>query len=157
MGMKEAFDIFFQKREDFYRKYKDVDLPVPMKPVLQSASIDFAEIEDKLGFEIHPSIKEYLSTYWFQDIEGFFQYQNMNLFGILSEKEIDKTIEIGFCVGADHYLKENKYWVIGASDPEIIMVNNSTGEVTGVILYEESTEHIADSIEELIKNIECEV
>ncbi|MDE5792824.1 MAG: SecY-interacting protein Syd, partial [Oscillospiraceae bacterium] len=40
---------------------------------------------------------------------------------------------------------------------EIIMVNNSTGEVTGVILYEESTEHIADSIEELIKNIECEV
>ena len=157
MSMKEAFDIFFQKRDEFYEKYKDVDLPVSMKPVFQSAPTDFAEIEDKLGFKIHPSIKEYLSTYWFNNIEGFFQYQNMNLFGILPEKEINKTIEIGFFVGEDHYLKENKYWVIGASDPEIIMVNNSTEEVTGGILYEESSEHIADSIEELIKNIECEV
>ena len=157
MSMKEAFDIFFQKRDEFYKKYKDVDLPVPMKPVPQSAPIDFTEIEDKLGFKIHPSIKEYLSTYWFDYIEGFFQYQYMNLFGMLPEKEIDKIIETGFLVGEGHYLKENKYWVIGASDPEIIMINNSTGEVTGVIPYEESSEHIVDSIEELIKNIECEV
>ena len=106
-----------------------------MKPVLQSAPIDFTGIEDKLGFKIHPSIKAYLSTYWFDDMEGFFQYKYVHLNGLLSNKNMINVFKYGFVKDDFHYLKENKYWAIGISDPEIIIVNNSTGEVTGVICY----------------------
>ncbi len=104
MSMKEAFDIFFQKRDKFYEKYRDVDLPIPMKPVLQSAPIDFTEIEDKLGFKIHPSIKEYLSTYWFDDIEGFFQYKYVHLNGLLSNKNMINVFKYGFVKDDFNYL-----------------------------------------------------
>ena len=157
MSMKEAFDIFFQKRDKFYEKYRDVDLPIPMKPVLQSAPIDFTEIEDKLGFKIHPSIKEYLSTYWFDEIEGFFNNRYINIKGVQKIEAIYNDVIIGFSIGEEHFLKDSPYWYIGGCDPYSMFVNNTTGEVTAVITYERKSIHLSDSISELITNIKCEL
>ena len=128
-----------------------------MKPVLQSAPIDFTEIEDKLGFKIHPSIKEYLSTYWFDDIEGFFQYKYVHLNGLLSNKNMINVFKYGFVKDDFNYLKKQKYFLIGITDSEDIFVNNETGEVIRVICYEHSSNNFANSIEEFIKGIDCEV
>lgn len=157
MSMKEAFDIFFEKRDKFYEKYEDVDLPLPMKPIIQTTTVNFIEIEDKLGFKIHISIKEFLSIYWFDKIEGFFKLHPVELSGIVPENNLVKNIEVGFLVGKEHFLKDNKYWYLGCSDPYSLLINNLTGEVTAVINDENKSIHIADSIEELIKNLECEI
>lgn len=156
MSMKEAFDVYFEKRNRFYEKYKNVDLPVPMKPILQSTPVNFMEIENALGFKIHPSIKEFLSVYWFDKIEGFFKFHPVELSGIMPGKEVFKNIEVGFLVGKDHYLKDNRYWYLGNSDPYSIYVNNLTGEVTAVITYESKSKYLTDSVEVLVRNLECE-
>lgn len=127
-----------------------------MNPVIQTTPINFMEIEDKLGFKIHISIKEFLSIYWFDKIEGFFNLHPIELSGIIPCEGIFRNIEVGFLVGNDHYLKDNRYWYLGNSDPYSIYVNNSTGEVTAVITYENKSTHITDSIEELVRNLECE-
>ena len=58
-------------RKQFFEKYKEVDLPLPMTPIAQDKPFDFRKLEKEMGFVIHSDIKAFLSTYWFYMIEGF--------------------------------------------------------------------------------------
>ena len=92
MGMKEAFEAFFEEMDRNSLK-KTGKLPrVPYKeglvskdliqletlekgyavwrPQLQKEKVSFEEIEKELGFTIHSQIKKYLNTYWFRKIEA---------------------------------------------------------------------------------------
>ena len=93
MGMKEAFEAFFEEM-DRNSMEKFGELPrVPYmegivskelllldtlskdgyavwRPRLQEDKISFEKIEEELGFKINPQIKEFLNTYWFRKLEA---------------------------------------------------------------------------------------
>ncbi len=49
MNMKDAFEHFFMLRKQFFEKYKEVDLPLPMTPIAQDKPFDFRKLEKKNG------------------------------------------------------------------------------------------------------------
>lgn len=183
MRMKEAFDTFFEEMTQNYLKKKGVPPKAPCqeekyptglflldtlddngyaqwKPRLQEKAISFENIEKKLGFPIHPQIKEYLSTYWFLALDGRIQTQSrkivLRLNGLTPYNDLDERIISGFDNEQTHYLSDHKYFLIGTycmidgNDSYLIHVNNDTGEVTAVEVIDKISIKLADSIEELL-------
>ncbi len=156
MSMTEAFDHFFMIRKQFFEKYRNVDLPQPMIPIVQSEQINFEEIEIKLGFTIHHDIKAFLSAYWFDMIEGFFVNRYVNIHGVLNIESVINDITAGFDMGDKLFLSDARYWYLGGCDPYSLYVNNTTGEVMAIIPYENEAILISDSISNLIMHLKCE-
>lgn len=156
MQVRDAFAHFFALREQFYRKYKD-ELPQPAAPVLMTEQVDFAHAEAILGFPVHPDIKAYLSAYQFEMIEGFVQKIYVNLYGVQNPEDVEQMLLFGFSMGKAHFLDEAHEWYLGGGDPYEMYVNNTTGEVTAAIPYEQKSVHIADSIADFLMMMQCEL
>ena len=62
MTVKQALEHYFEVKSDFYCKYKDVDLPKPIKPIEITQEVDFEEIEKELGFSIYTDIKSFVGS-----------------------------------------------------------------------------------------------
>lgn len=157
MGMKDAFDHYFMLREQFYEKYRDADLPQPMIPILQNDHFNFEELESNLGFIIHDDIKAFLSAYWFDMIEGFFMDRYVNIHGCQNTESVINDIITGFAMGDKLFLSDAQYWYLGGCDPYSMYVNNTTGEVMGVITYEKQVLPLSDSISNIIMSMKCEL
>lgn len=186
MSMKEAFDIFFEEMTQNYLKKKGVPPKAPCneekyptglflmdtldengyaqwKPKLQGNAVSFENIEKELGFKIHPQIKDYLSTYWFLDLDGRLQTQEnkivLRLNGLTPYNDLNERIVSGFDNEQSHYLSDHKYFLIGTycmidgNDSYLIHVNNDTGEVTAVEVMDKISITLANSIEELLMNM----
>lgn len=184
--MKEAFDIFFEEMTQNYLKKKGVPPKAPCneekyptglflmdtldengyaqwKPKLQGNAVSFENIEKELGFKIHPQIKDYLSTYWFLDLDGRLQTQEnkivLRLNGLTPYNDLNERIVSGFDNEQSHYLSDHKYFLIGTycmidgNDSYLIHVNNDTGEVTAVEVMDKISITLANSIEELLMNM----
>ena len=130
---------------------------VQWQPKLQNEPVDFESLEKELGFKIHKSIKDFFSIYWFEIIEGHYEGTHIWLDGITPPMDILEKVREGFNKGSVHHLKDDKYFGIGAFDPMAIFVNNRTGEVTAALFHEEISEHMADSIEELMSIIQEDI
>ena len=179
MSMREAFDNYFYKLNEYWKekgKYpktvymKECDvkggiyLPntidefgyVQWQPVLQKQSVDFAQLESELGFKIHKSIKEFHSIYWFERIECLFSGRNnMWLDGVLpynvcSPEAVLKNLKNGFDNCMEDYLNDDIYFEIGGADSDGIYVNNTTGKVFIADVYEQVRFDLANSIESLL-------
>lgn len=157
MNVKKAFNHFFMLRKQFYEKYREVDLPQPMTPIVQNEQLNFEELESSLGFTIHYDIKAFLSVYWFDMIEGFFMNRYVNIHGIQNTESVINDIITGFAMGDKLFLSDARYWYLGGCDPYSMYVNNTTGEVMAVIPYENQAMLLSNSISDLIMNTKCEL
>ena len=188
MSMKEAFDVFFEEivknwlekrgrrpqipcrpkdREKYGVLIVDDDSNqgnyVCWKPQLQTKKIDFEKCEEILGYEIHPQIKEYVSTYWFVNLEGVIYKEgnriSLQLNAILPNYNMEQYIVGSFDNRETHYLIDEEYFLIGTycsycgDDSYLVHVDNKTGCVYIVQVIEQISIKIADSIEELLNNM----
>ncbi|MDO5558295.1 MAG: SecY-interacting protein Syd [Oscillospiraceae bacterium] len=156
MSMRESFEIFFEKQSDLYYSCRDFIIKDPPKAYKQTEPVSFDKIEKSLGFIIHQSIKEYFSTYYFEQLEGFFEHEWFYMLNIMPSDHLSEIITTGFRNGKDNYHEDSKYFVIGTSKTGKVMVNNTTGEVTKVTSDEKTSKHFADSLEEFLRHVECE-
>ncbi len=186
MSMKEAFETFFEEMTQNYIKKKGVPPravcneeknPTGLflletlddngyaqwKPKLQEKPVSFDSVEKKLGFSIHPQIKDFLSTYWFLALDGRIQTPDekviLRLNGLTPYSNLDNRIIYDFDSKETHYLHEHKYFLIGTfcsiggNDSYLVQVNNNTGEVTAVDVMDKRSVKLANSIEDLLMNM----
>ena len=138
MSMKEAFDTFFEKSNNSWKRQWGTLPTVPncekfancplitstvnekkdleWQPKLQTEPIDFKPIEKSLGFEINDQIKEYLSTYWFLSLEGRTgMVEQLVLDEVLpkSQQRFLEDVEFFFNKKELHYLEHGNYFLIG--------------------------------------------
>lgn len=184
MSMKEAFDTFFEKNNNSWKrqwgtlptiptceKYANCPLTISTvngekdlewQPKLQTEPIDFKPLEEELGFSINPQIKEYLSTYWFLPLEGKtdrVDYLVLNELLPQSQQSFLQNVEFFFNRKEFHYLEHGNYFLIGSfccierDDSYLVHVDNDTGEVFAVQNFDKVSIKIADSIENLLKEM----
>ena len=186
MSMKEAFDTFFEEMDrstiealghrpsiPYLEGYVLKDLILldtldshgyaEWRPELQKESVSFDDVEEKLGFAIHPQIKEFCSTYWFRKLEGVIETAEGKIYfsldQILPSFDLKEIMFDGFKHCGSHYLKDHKYFLIGSFcnvcgiDSYLVFVNNDTCEVTAVHAGDKKSIKLADSIEELLFNM----
>lgn len=186
MSMKEAFDIFFEEMTDNFLKKRgkkpfaycdEKNRPTGLflmetlnaggyaewKPKLQDHPVSFDNIEQLLGFSIHPQIKSYFSTYWFLPLEATYHLNQKEIdfciIGINQYSSLETIIKDNFNFEGAHYLSDHNYFLLGTycnidgNDSYLVEVNNETGEVMAVEVQEKKSMKLADSIEELLKNM----
>lgn len=186
MSMKEAFDAFFGEMTQNWLQKRGIPPQAPCnekrrptglflletlndkgyaqwRPKEQESKVDFKEIENKLGFSIHPQIKEFLSTYWFLPLDGIIHTTSgeveLRLSGLTMYTNIEERIKSSFNSEGTHYLTDHKYFLIGTfcsiggDDSFLVQVNNDTGEVTAVEVMDKVSIKLANSIEELLRNM----
>lgn len=121
-------------RKQFFEKYKEVDLPLPMTPIAQDKPFDFRKLEKEMGFVIHSDIK-----------------------GVQKPEEVINDLVTGFAMGDALFLSDARYWYLGGCDPYSMYVNNTTGKVIAVIPYENQAICLSDSISNLVMYMKCEL
>lgn len=183
MSVKEAFDIYFEKRAkriELLRKVPynkntcppELILPESLDkdgyaewiPKLQDKPVDFGKAEAELGFAVSPQIKEYVSSYWFLDLDGRFESEHgtvsLCLKMITPYTDIVKFLTEYFNYEDTNCPKEHDLLMIGSfccingDDGYLIMADNDTDEVTAVQPLDKRSVHLADSIEELLKKMD---
>ncbi len=185
MSMKEAFETFFEEMDNNSMKKlgklpsipyiegkvsKDLLLLdtldkgyVVWRPELQRETVSFNNVENELGFNIHPQIKEYMSTYWFRKLEAKIICTEgtvkLSLTGILPGRDIADRVKGRLCSREEHYLSNPKFFLLGTycrvddDDHYLVCVNNDTCEVTAVNVGARVSIKLANSIEELLYNM----
>lgn len=186
MSMKEAFETFFEEMTQNYLNELGVPPQAPCnekrrptglflletknsegyaqwKPKLQDKPVSFDNIENKLGFKMHPQIKEYFSTYWFLPLEAKILTADskisFTLSGVTQYTSLEDVLLHNFNCSEAHYLNDHNYFLLGTYckidgvDSYLVQVNNETGEVTAVEVMDKRSVHLADSIEELLCNM----
>ena len=180
MGMKEAFETFFEEmcrncipgvpyKEGFVSKELilldtlNKNGYAEWRPRLQEDKISFEKIEEELGFKIHPQIKEFLNTYWFRTLEAKMEVCekkiSFTLMQLIPGTRFDELIRTRFNYSGAHYLKDHNYFLIGTYcrvdnvDSYLVQVNNETCEVTAVHVGDRRSIKLANSIEDLLMNM----
>ena len=179
MSMKEAFDTFFAEmdrnslentgkltRIPYKEGYVSKELIIldtlddegyaVWRPQLQTEPVSFDDIEKELDFEIHPQLKEYLTTYWFRSIEARVNLEKHSLIielnAVLPGISMNKWLKNMLASEETHYLSDHVYFLLGTYcavdefDDYLVEFNNDTGEVTDRVSIK-----LAGSIEELLK------
>lgn len=193
MTMREAFEIYFNKLDISYQERYGTHPRVvyrsecdkkgiyiegtqddrgyaQWKPVLQDETVDFEDLENELGFTIHPHIKQYFTTYWFMQLAGNRGEDHFFLTRIEPNTEIKELIRECYEKGNIDYMKPGVFCAIGDAEIEGnqdcgLYVNNDTGEVIYVdwdeagyydfeIPFTETSFKVADSLMDLIKDLQ---
>lgn len=138
-GLKEILEYFFIK--DIIAYIKRFGKIPDFIPYLQNKIVDFSKAETKLGFKIHPELKELYSLYYFPDIYGDTIHNSTICFnGIFPSTDIY----------ANFNNSSRHFCTIGSDDIFSLEFNNDTGEIY-VWDYEYNTYHkIADSVREVL-------
>lgn len=139
MGMKEAFETFFEEMDKDSLAYlgklpripyregkvsKELVLTETLengyavwRPKLQEKKYSFDEIEKELGFEINKQIKDYLNTYWFRTLDAAMRVSGHKVFfslhGVIPGIDFSDTIRHRFNISGAHYLKNHHYYLMG--------------------------------------------
>lgn len=176
MSVKKSLDIYLKKLLLYWNKnYKSLPLIawdpdinqslyigdpdeeeyIHWKPKLKEEYDDFKKIESLLGIKIHHSLKEYFSSYYFLEFEGFYNSKRITLEPVEPSKDIftyfnnlKKYEEIkGF--------SEFRYIHIGIISPEDMSIefDNRSGKIVKRNYEINTIEEIATSLEILIDGI----
>ncbi len=138
MSMKDAFDAFFEKNNNSWKKVwgtlprvskidkytqssliineDNINDELEWQPKLQDKPIDFVSIEKELRFEINPQIKAFLTTYWFMPLEGKTSIiDQLVLDELLPQTQTDfsRYVKDRFNKKQYHYLDTGEYFLIG--------------------------------------------
>lgn len=155
MSMKEAFDIYFNKLNDYWQRTKgcypktvyiekcdkhSIYIPgtiqngyAQWRPILQTEPVDFELIEKELEITIHVHLKEYFSTYWFMQLGGDAEGNGYYLGRIPPNTNIPMFVKKCRQEGDIDYLN-GVFFAIGDADINGnqdcgLYVNNDNGEV----------------------------
>lgn len=176
MSIKDAMKMYFEKLEKRYltdlkslptisydEKYNpclfigevDEDDEIQWKAKEQEYVINFTEVENSLGIELHNDLKEYFNSYWFYSMRGI--YENIPI--SLNPITPDGRIEDVFLIHKQRVEKYNgdiKEFILGiAEDDNSAVVFNNTKATVDLINYMENKRRIlSNSIENLIRNLE---
>ena len=186
MSMKEAFDTFFEEMDrnsmNFWGKLpripytkgnvsdeliltetRDDEGYAVWIPQLQEKVFSFENVEEELGFKIHPQIKQYFNTYYFRRLEAkIMSYEGVVCFAldsILPSTDLAKCVKGSIADGETHYIRNKVFFLIGTYcnidgiDSYLVHVNNETCEVTAVEVGDRHSVKLADSIEDLLMNM----
>ncbi|MGM7722854.1 SecY-interacting protein Syd [Metabacillus sp. Hm71] len=112
----------------------------------------------ELGLKIHKSIKEYFNSYWFLNLQGFYDSRLVNLEPVEPGKRV-----LEFFQSMKQYEENNgrefKYIQIGFISPEDLAINvdNDTLQIFIEDYETEENELLADSLVELISNLKVQL
>lgn len=136
-----------------YEGEVDEDEYISWKPVEMTVQQDFTKLEDDFDIKFHESIVEYFNSYWFADLDGFFQEHYITLESVLPNTEISSFRESlkGYKKNHDDCLDKIPIGIEG-NGLQVVIENNS-----GIVQLEDfergTFEYIAKNIEELIENL----
>ena len=183
MGMKEAFETFFEEMDrnslvvvgelptiPYVEGANELLLMETLKdgyvvwrPKLQENKFSFESVERELGFKIHPQIKQYYNTYYFRSLQArIMSDEGLVIFyldGILPGVDLAKMVKGNISDGETHYIRNKVFFKIGTYckidgvDSYLVHVNNETCEVTAVEVGDRHSVKLADSIEDLLMNM----
>ena len=186
MSMKEAFDTFFEEMDRNSMKVRGKLPSLPFvagpaektlfleetrsksnwavwRPRLQTDPVSFTNIEKEFGFEIHPQLKEYLTTYWFRRLEARMVVDGEDisfaLNSILPGTNFNEWLRRMKSDEETHYLNDCVYFIlatycnIDGVDSFLVEFNNDTGEVTAVEVGDGVSIKLADSLDELLNTM----
>lgn len=131
------------------------------KPQKQTAPVDFASIEAKLGFSIHKDIKALISSYFYFTLGGDMDEKNFDIPPLLPITNIEKYVldrfeKESYAGDYDFILKGHFFHLggvcIDGDDAFVLEVNNETGEVLAVEYMDKRHEKFADSLYDLFMN-----
>lgn len=131
------------------------------KPQKQTAPVDFASIEAKLGFSVHKDIKALVSSYFYFTLGGDMDEKNFDIPPLLPITNIEKYVldrfeKESYAGDYDFILKGHFFHLggvcIDGDDAFVLEVNNETGEVLAVEYMDKKHEKFADSLYDLFMN-----
>lgn len=180
MSMKEAFEVFFEKNNDCWKRVmgtfpqviknnlnQNCNLfiseedensgMIQWQPKKQTDKVDFTSAEEVLGFEIHPQIKAFLNTYWFLELRGQTEeVHQIQLDPVLPTMNLVSLAKESFNVEGYSFNQEDDYFLLASfceidgDDGYSLLVANKTGKVYAVQPIEKKSQEIAESIEDLL-------
>jgi hypothetical protein len=146
MNIKQIIQKFVQNKMEFSEDENNLDEIIK--------EFDFSKVEHKLGFNIHPELKDYFNSYHFDVIEGIifpsqikptdkwgnwfeFEGQHKNIFVTLDGIEnkdinIERFIEIGFIEWTGGYDFGRRFHIGSLFDNRgdiLLVFNNDTGNI----------------------------
>jgi hypothetical protein len=175
MTIKEAMQKYFQMRkevaaegldflfktpvtndEDYQIIYEgevDEDEYISWKPVEKTVSQNFKVLEDDLGINLHKSVVDYFSSYWFVDLDGFFKDHYIKLEPVLPN--IDKSSFKESLKGykRNHGERLEKIPIGIEGNGLLVVIDNNNGIVQLEDFERGTFEHITENIQELILNL----
>ncbi len=131
------------------------------KPVEQTTPVDFASIEAKLGFSLHPDIKDFVASYHYFRLDADIKGASIDIHPFLpitdAEKLVIDRFEKESYAGDYEYILSGRFFQLGSAcidgdDSFILEVNNETGEVLAVEYMDKSYVKIANSLYDLFIN-----
>lgn len=126
---------------------------ITWKPVEKSTSHDLTQLDKNYGVNFHSSIIEYFNSYWFADLDGFFQDHYIKLEAVLPNIELDSfgtTLE-GYKNNHNNKLENIPLGIEG--NGLLIVIDNEDGKVKVEDYERSSYEIISESIEKLISSL----
>jgi len=131
------------------------------KPVEQTTPVDFTNIESKLGFSLHPDIKDFVASYYYFRLDADIEGANIDIHPLLpitpTEKLVIDRFEKESYAGDYEFILNGQFYQLGSAcidgdDSFILEVNNETGEVLAVEYMDKSHVKIANSLYDLFMN-----
>lgn len=129
---------------------KDSEGYIRWKPQEIKGRKNFDELEGELGFGLRLELKDYLNSYWFITLQGFYNGYEVVLDSVTPNKEDI----IGRIKKYQNNSGEGDYIPIGIEgNGGIIVYDNITGEIY-LDYFDEDVKHkISDGIESLIRGM----
>lgn len=176
MSIKEAMKGYFQKRKvkaaagfDFLFKTPfiqeaehsfifegeaDKEGYISWMPVEMACAHN--SVEKEIGFPLHPSIIEYFYSYWFVDLDGFFNKHYISLESVLPNAEMCSFREKLEMYRKSHNGRLDHIPIGIEGNGLLVVIDNDSGAVHLEDFEVCSFEVIASSIEELISGFTLE-
>lgn len=141
MGMKEAFETFFEEmdrdslatfgklpRIPYIENYVskelllldtlDEDGYAVWRPQLQEKKFSFESVEEEVGFKIHPQIKEFFNTYYFRKLEARIMSDEGDVVFLLDQilpgMDLAECLKGSVSDSETHYIRNKVFFLIGS-------------------------------------------
>jgi len=131
----------------------DEDEYICWLPKNKDVITDFSSIENDYKIVVNQDIKEYFNSYWFLDLKGFYNGTNVILEPVIPGKELEGFIQQ--LQGYYMVYNEISCMPIGfeANNNNLIVVDNSDGNVYYDDLERKEKVYVAESLKEFISKI----
>ncbi len=156
---KEGLDFLFKtpiSSEDnliIYEGKVDEDEYITWKPVEMTVSQDFTSLEDEFDIKLHKTIVDYFNSYWFADLDGFYQENYIKLEPVIPNNEISSFKESLKGYKKNHGDSLEKIPIGIEGNGLLLVIENNSGIVQLEDFERGIFENIAENIEELIRNL----
>lgn len=174
MSIKEVMQIYFQMRKEradegfdflfktpissedsqiIYDGEGDEDEYISWKPVEITVSQDLTSLENEFDLKLHKTIVEYFTSYWFADLDGFYQEHYITLEPVLPNSEISSFRESlkGYKENHGDSLKNIPIGIEG--NGLLVVIENNSGIIQLEDFERGTLEPVAKNIQELIGNL----